>query len=295
MHKRLLCGLVLGLSGILVLVVLNINFMVRRNQEYQMGEIGQALGRKVFTESVEVTLWPVGARFVNFAVAADPDFAATELLRARNLRIDFEVWASLLGLVRFKKVVLESPVITLVRDERGRYNVTRPADNGTGGGRNSAAGGKKTSAEQQGDRLLLVERLTVSDGTFRYRDLKSRGELSATRIDLEVKDFKWDEPFEIQLEAAVMAASQNLRLKTWLGPLSGNATYADVPLNGEIHAEALDLGKINAALPQFRNSLPRALRFDGVYTIEDLKFKGTWKTLWLKGAVTGTDASFKFE
>jgi hypothetical protein len=140
-----------------------------------------------------------------------------------------------------------------------------------------------------------VDRFTVSDGTLRYRDLNNRAELIATQIDLNVNGFKWDEPFEIQLEAAVMASNQNLRFKTLLGPLAGNPTYADVPFDGEIHADALDLGKINAALPQFRNALPRALRFDGVYTVEELKFKGTWNKLWLKGAVTGTDASFRFE
>jgi hypothetical protein len=31
------------------------------------------------------------------------------------------------------------------------------------------------------------------------------------------------------------------------------------------------------------------------YTIKDLKFKGTLNNLSLKGAVTGTDASFRFE
>jgi hypothetical protein len=48
-------------------------------------------------------------------------------------------------------------------------------------------------------------------------------------------------------------------------------------------------------VPQFRKALPRALRFDGIYTIKDLKFKGTLNNLSLKGAVTGTDASFRFE
>jgi uncharacterized protein involved in outer membrane biogenesis len=294
MRKRMLSGLVLGLSGLLVLAVLNINFLIQRNKDYLMGEIEQALRRKVFTEGVEVTIWPVGVRFVNFAVSPEPGYVDTELLRARNLQIDFGVLALLLGRVRLKKVVLESPVITVVRDERGRYNFTSPADNEKGA-RNSVAGSKKISAEGRGDRLLLAERFTVSDGALRYRDLKNGGELSATRINLNVNGFKWDEPFEIQLEAAVMGGSQNLRLKTWLGPLAGTSTYADVPLEGEIHADALDLGKINAALPQFRNALPRALRFDGVYTIEELKFKGTWNKLWLKGAVTGTDASFRFE
>ena len=92
-----------------------------------------------------------------------------------------------------------------------------------------------------------------------------------------------------------MADKHNLKFKSRVGPIAGNRDYRDVPVDGEINADAFDMGKVNIALPQFRKALPKALRFDGVYTIKDLKFKGTLNNLSLKGAVTGTDASFRFE
>jgi hypothetical protein len=92
-----------------------------------------------------------------------------------------------------------------------------------------------------------------------------------------------------------MAAKRNLKFKSRVGPIAGNRDYRDVFLDGDIQANALDLGKVNSALPQLKKALPKALRFDGVYTIEDLKFKGTLNNLSLKGAVTGTDASVRFE
>jgi uncharacterized protein involved in outer membrane biogenesis len=294
MRKRMMCGVVLALTSVLVLAVVNVNFLVGRNKDYLVRRMEQALERKVSVDEIEATLWPVGARFVNFAIADDPPFANADLLRARDLRIDFRALPLLLGHLRLKRIVLQSPVITIVRDAKGRYNFASRGDNGKND-RNSAAGSKKASAETLGGQLLLVAWLTVTDGTLRYRDLTNRDELTATQIDLEVNDFQWDEPFDIHLEAAVMAAKQNLRFKTRLGPLAGNRDYGDVPLDGEIQADALDLGKINAALPQFTKTLPRALRFDGIYTVNELKFKGTWNKLSLKGAVTGTDASFRFE
>jgi uncharacterized protein involved in outer membrane biogenesis len=294
MRKRILCGVVLALSSVVVLAALNVNFLVRRNKDYLIRRMEQALERKLSVDEIEVTLWPVGARFVNFAIPDDPAFANAELLRARDLRIDFRPLPLLLGQLRLKRIVLESPVITVVRDARGRYNFASPTANGKNH-RNSAANSKNASAETQRGRLLPVAWFTVSDGTLRYRDLKNRDEVTATQINLTVNDFKWDEPFDIHLEAAVTSAKQNLRFKTRLGPLAGNRDYGDVPFDGEIHADALDLGKINAALPQFTKTLPRALRFDGIYTVNELKFKGTWNKLSLKGAVTGTDASFRFE
>ena len=294
MRKRILGGVVLALGGALVLTVLNINFLVRRNKDYLIGQAEQALGRKITVDEIGVTLWPVGARLVNFALADDPAFSAGEFLRAKDLRVDLRLLPLLIGRFRLKGMVLESPLITIVRDARGRYNFASHADNKKND-RARADSGKEASSEKQDGTLFLVASLNVSDGTLRYRDLKNGGELTATQINLKVNDFEWDEPFDIQLEAAVMAAEHNLRFKSRVGPIAGNRDYRDVPLDGDIRADALDLGKVNAALPQFRKALPEVVRFDGVYTIKDLKFKGTLNNLSLKGAVTGTDASFRFE
>jgi AsmA protein len=294
MRKRILGGVVLALGGALVLTVLNINFLVRRNKDYLIGQAEQALGRKITVDEIDVTLWPVGARLVNFALADDPAFSAGEFLRAKDLRVDLRLLPLLIGRFRLKGMVLESPLITIVRDARGRYNFASHADNKKND-RARADSGKEASSEKQDGTLFLVASLNVSDGTLRYRDLKNGGELTATQINLKVNDFEWDEPFDIELEAAVMAGKHNLKFKSRIGPIAGNRDYRDVPFDGDIHADALDLGKVNTALPQFRRALPKALRFDGVYTINDLKFKGTLNNLSLKGTVTGTDASFRFE
>jgi AsmA protein len=294
MRKRILGGVVLALSGILVLTALNLNFLVRRNKDYLIGLAEQALGRKLTVDEIDVTFWPVGARLVNFALADDPAFSADAFLRAKDLRVGLRLLPLLIGQFRLKGMVLESPLITIVRDARGRYNFASHADNEKND-RASADRGKEASSEKKDGTMFLVASLNVSDGTLRYRDLKNGGELTATQINLKVNDFEWDEPFDIQLEAAVMAAEHNLKFKSRVGPIAGNRDYRDVPLDGDIRADALDLGKVNTALPQFRKALPEALRFDGVYTIKDLKFKGTLNNLSLKGAVTGTDASFRFE
>jgi len=119
--------------------------------------------------------------------------------------------------------------------------------------------------------------------------------LTATQIDLKTTEFGSGEPFEIQLEAAIMAAKPNLKLKSRIGSIAEHRDFRDVPLAGDINADDLDLGRVNKAVPQFRKALPKALRFDGIYTIKELKFRGTLNNLSLKGAVTGNDASFRFE
>jgi uncharacterized protein involved in outer membrane biogenesis len=294
MHKRLIVAAVAALAGVLVIALLNVDFLVQQNRDYLISRAEQALGRKVSTDQIEVTYWPMGARFKNFALADDPAFSAEDFLLAKDLRVELRFLPLFIGQFRPKKITLDSPRVTIVRDAAGRYNFARAVRNEKKVlGRADAM--KNGSLEKEVSQILLTPSLTISDGTLRYRDLRDGGDLVVSRIDLKVSDYEQDQRLEIQLEAAVIASKPNFQLKSRIGPLAGNRDYRDVPLDGEINADALDLGKFNKALPQFQKALPRALRFDGIYTIKELKFKGTLNHLSLKGTVTGTDGSFRLE
>jgi AsmA protein len=241
-----------------------------------------------------VTLWPFGARLKNFALADDAAFSTEDFLRAKDLRMELRLLPLFIGQFRPKRISLESPHLTIVRDATGRYNFSGADRNEIKAlGRPGTV--KNGPPEKQNHQLLLIPSMNISDGTLHYRDLRTGSDLVVSQINLKVSDFQQDQPFELQLEAAVMAAKPNLQFKSQIGPMAERRDYRDVPLDGEINANDLDLGMINKALPQFRKALPRALRFDGIYTIKALKFTGTLNNLSLKGAVTGTDASFRFE
>ena len=294
MHKRIIGALAAALAGVLALALLNVNFLVRRNKDYLIGRAEQALGRKISMDQIGVTFWPVGAQFTNFALAADPAVSAEDFLRAKDLRVELRLLPLFTGQFRPKRIVLESPRITILRDATGRYNFAPAArDEKNVPGRADAI--KKSASETQYTGLLLIPSLNVSDGTMHYRDLRTGRDLVVSQINLKVSDFEQGQPIKLELEAAVAADKPNLQFKSQIGPMAGNRDYRDVPLDGEINTDALDLGLVNKALPQFRKALPRALRFDGIYTIKELKFKGTLNNLSLKGAVTGSDASFRFE
>jgi uncharacterized protein involved in outer membrane biogenesis len=294
MRKRIFVAVAAALAGVLGLTLLNVNFLVRHNKNSLIGRAERALGRKISVDQIEVTFWPVGARFLNFTLADDPAFSTEHFLGAKALRVELRLLPLFIGQFRPKRMDLESPIITVVRDAQGQYNFAsglHDEKNGRGG-----AGSRNTLRDEQRDsRLLWLSSLNISGGTLRFRDLTDGGELIATQINFKITDFESGEPFEIQLEAAVNAAQPNLQLRSWIGSIAEHRDFRDVPLAGELNATDLDLGKINKALPRLRRALPRALRFDGIYTIKELKFKGTLNNLSLKGAVTGTDASFRFE
>lgn len=294
MTKRIVLIVSAILAGVLILALWNINFLVRRNKDFLIGRGEQALGRKISVDQIEIILWPFGARLVNFALVNDPPFSSEDFLRAKELRLEVRMLPLFIGQFRPKRISLESPTITVVRDERGQYNFTSRSDSDKK--RDARADkNKRTSAEEQNSLPSWFPPCNISGGTLRYRDLTQDGELVVSQIDLKTSDFEQDQPFEFELEAAINASNPNLRFKSRIGPIAENPDFRDIPLDGEINATDLDLGKVNKTLPRLRKALPRALRFDGVYTIKELKFKGTLNNPSLKGAVTGTDASFRFE
>ena len=293
MGKRINVVVVAALACVLGLTALSVNFLVRRNKDFLIGRAERALGRKISTDQIEVTFWPIGVRLANFTLADDPAFSTEDVLSAKNLRIELRLLPLFIGQLRPDNMDLESPIIMVVRDAQGRYNFATRARNEKNGRRSAA--GKKLRGEQQDSPLSVLPAFNIVDGTLRFRDLIDGSEITTTQINLKISAFESDEPFEIQLEAAVMATKPNLRLKSWIGSIAENPDFRDVPLDGELNATDLDLGKVNKALPQFRKALPKMLRFDGTYTIKELKFKGTLNNLSLKGTVTGTDASFRFE
>jgi len=294
MRKRIINIVLLALASVLILAALSVNFLVRHNKDFLLGQLEQAFSRRISADTLDVTFTPFSARLKNFAIADDSTASGGDLLRATDTQVELRILPLFIGQFRIKKIALESPLITIVRNTSGRYNYERQARDEKSD-RDGTNRSKKASTTKQDSQSFLVASLNISNGTLRYHDLNSGSELTVTQIKLKVSDIESDEPVEIELDAAVMAAKVNLRFNSRIGPITGIQDYRDFPIDGAVNADALDLGKVNRALPHFRKALPRHLRFDGIYDIKDLKFKGTLNGLSLKGAISGTDASVRFE
>jgi uncharacterized protein involved in outer membrane biogenesis len=293
-RERIALRFAAALALVFVVAVLSASFLVQHNPDLLLTRLERSVGRKLFADRIELSFFPPGARLVNFRMADDPAFSAGDFLSARNAGFEIRLLPLLIGRVRPERITLDSPIISILRDADGRYNFAGRTRERKETGRRRA-GDRTDSSEPQRAWLLPAPTIAITNGTLRYRDLTAGNEVGATRIELRLENFDWDKPFDFQLEAAIIADRPNLRFKSRIGPIADHRDYRDVPLAGELDAVDLDLGKINRSLPRLRKALPRALRFDGIYTIKELKFSGTLNRPTLKGAVTGTDASFRFE
>ncbi|HYE90615.1 MAG TPA: AsmA family protein, partial [Terriglobales bacterium] len=84
----------------------------------------QALGRPVRFASMSVSLFPLpGVTLHKVEIADDPQFGTAPFLTLDSVRLRLRLRPLLTGRLEFAELVLSKPVITVIRDGRGRLNV----------------------------------------------------------------------------------------------------------------------------------------------------------------------------
>ncbi len=130
MRKWITGGVMLAAMIIVVsAVILNINALISRNKDYLIGQVEQALGRKVTVGNVEATIWGgIGVRLSNFALAEDPTYGSEDFVRARDLQLNLKLWPLLKKEVQVKRLILHDPVVRVIRNATGEFNFSTVGD-----------------------------------------------------------------------------------------------------------------------------------------------------------------------
>ncbi len=296
MRKWMIPAAVLLLLCIAALVaVLNLNSLVRRNKDYLLAQAEQALGRKVSVGDAELTIFDgIGVRLTNFVLADDPGYSSEDFVRAKDVQINVRLWPLFKKEFQIKKVILHRPVIRVIRNQNGEYNFAtigkKEKEEKT---RDEAKREKKPPVAKDARAALFVSLVDISGGVLQYRDLKDGSDFRFEQVNLRLADMDLDKPVNVELVAALFAAKQNLNVKARIGPFRPGADVSQLALDGQVQADPLDLGKLIAAVPTVRNALPKDLDLGGVFTIKDLKFKGTTQKLAFKGEIEGTDGTIR--
>jgi uncharacterized protein involved in outer membrane biogenesis len=290
MRKSLIGFVLLLFCGALGLYTFAV--LLSSNKSFLLQHLEQRLGRKISAGQVRVTVIPgIGVHFNDLVLADDPAFSRGVFVTANSLQVNFHFWPLLLQQLRIKQVILHDPLINIVRNQAGAYNFSSLGLKNT----NQRSVPQNASGRHFSPSVFPIPSIEVSNGRMRYLDQKDSSDLSVSQLDLKITELNYDQSFQLEMAMAIFAAKQNLQLKTAVGPLDSHSSLRDLPFDGELRADAIDMGRIRAALPVIKKELPRALDLRGVYTIKSLRFKGTLNKPLLKGAVEGTDASFRFE
>ena len=295
MRKWIIIGVVLLTLGATVIVaLLNLNSLLRRNKDYLLDQAQQALGRKLSVGDVEVTLWGgLGVKLKSFKMSDDPSFSSGDFVRAQDLQVNLKLLPLLRKEFEVKRLILHGPVIEIVRDRQGRFNFSTIGKSEKEK-REKEKVKKPAEAEKKMPPSLLVSLVDISGGEVHYLDRQKGADIRAKQIDFKVKDLDWNRPFTAELATALFAEKQNLKLQARIGPLGSKEDLSDVPFDGKANIDSLDFDKLTAALPPIKAALPKDLGLSGIVKLKDLQLKGTLKDLALKGSLDGTGAAVNF-
>jgi len=287
---------VIVLSAAALVALLNVNSLLERNKIYLLDRAQQALGRKISVGEVEATLFSgIGARLKNFAMADDPAYAVSgDFVHAKDLQIHVKFWPLLKKEVQVKRVVLHDPVIRIIRNPDGKFNFSTIGKKDKEMKEAVEKEKKERAPRAESQSTFLVSLVDIAGGDVHYIDKKNGTDLQLRRIDLKVEDFNHNQPFNIKLAAALYADKQNLELTSKIGPLRSDGDFNQVPLDGEIDVDPLDMTQLKKALPKLRDVLPKNLDLSGLYRVKNLKFKGTLKDLATSGELEGTNGALLY-
>jgi uncharacterized protein involved in outer membrane biogenesis len=293
MRKWLIASsILLVLIVVALIALLNVNALIARNKGYLIEQAEGALGRRISVDQVQATIFSgIGARLTNFAMADDPTYASGDFVRAKDLQIIVKFWPLLRKSVQVKQVILHDPVIQIVRNRDGNFNFSTI-------GKKAKAKKDEREKEERAPReeqsALLISLVDISNGNIRYLDKKNGTDMQAKQIDLKIEDFDFAKPFSVKLKAAIYADKQNFTLKSTIGPIGQRVDVANIPVDGEIDIDPLNMTQLRATLPIMKSAMPRELDVSGVYRVKDLKFKGTLNNLALDGQLEGTNGALRY-
>src|SRR5262245_45380827 len=113
-------GLALGVAVALAIVAANLDRYIERNRDWIAQRIEAAVGRPVRFARLGVSLrGGVGVHVDELRVGDDPAYARDDFLRVGSARVVVALLPALRGRWEVKRLVLDEPSVTVIRDARG--------------------------------------------------------------------------------------------------------------------------------------------------------------------------------
>jgi uncharacterized protein involved in outer membrane biogenesis len=247
--RRILVGLAaVAAAGAIALVPLT-----ARVAEKLPHAIARSLGRRVQVDRV-VTRLPSGVRLEGVRVLDDPAFGSDDpFLVAPVLEVRLALMPLLRGRIVIDRVVLERPVVNLVRDAQGRLNASTL---GARGRSRKRAGHDAAPGDATRDRGIALGALRVRDGTLRYREQGRGRPLELTDVDLDAPAPSLTGPTHLSVRARIVEGDLRIDALSSEGVLEqveGEPEYrgtieAGPGVLGPIHIAAL-VGRLHLRAP----------------------------------------------
>jgi uncharacterized protein involved in outer membrane biogenesis len=276
-RKFLLLFLIASIVAVLVLVQ-SFKNLAEKHREQLHQELQKFLGKDATFDRLEASLWGgVGFSAEEFRIADNPRFAATPIVRAKNLKLGVSLTQLALGRIVVNSLTFQAPEFQIITDERGFLNLSEVAVR-TNEPRAFPAL-RTTSPERKLPSVsFLVTKIIVKNGRVDVidRSVKEPAEIRVKNVEMEVKGLNPSAKTRIKFAAAVTEGlGHDVRIDGELGPLRQQHDWSQQPVELEMRFDSLSATLLARALPFLRNRIPRELGVTGPLSLQ-AKLAGTF-------------------
>jgi hypothetical protein len=211
---------VVVIAGGLAILVANLDKVVNSKKDYFLGKAETAIGREVAVGDIGVTLSRgIGVKLSNVSVADDPSFSRDKFVAAENLTVRVKFWPLLKKQIEVKRLVLNEPVINVIRNKNGVFNFASIVQEQSAAAQTGTVESAPGAAESAAAASVVLAFADIKNGTIRFEDHQGGRNFEIAQIDFTAENAGLGEVASIKLAAAVAAEEQNVRLEGTVGPV----------------------------------------------------------------------------
>jgi len=240
------------LVGALAILAANLGKVVASKKDYILEKAETALGRDVAIDDIGVTIGRgIGVKLSGVTIADDPAYSNEPFVAAKDLTVRVKLLPLIKKQVEVKRLVLNDPVINVIRDENGVFNFASMTQ-AAGGTDAGDAAAELEPAETAAAGALALAFADVKNGTLRYVDRQQGVELEVGHIDFTAKDAALGKEASVDFKAAILADDQNVHVEGNVGPIEKVDAPEDLkptPLNLTVSFEGLTADRLKRVIP----------------------------------------------
>ena len=276
-HKFLLLLLVAFIGAVLVLVQ-SFKTLAEKNREQVHQELQRFLGKDATFDRFEASWWGgLGFSAEEFRIADDPRFAATPVVRAKELKLGVSLFQLILGRIVVNSLTFQAPEFQIITDERGLLNLSvLPVRKNES--RSLATLQTPVSERKPLSVSFLVSKIKVRKGRVDFidRSVKEPAEIRVKNVEMDLKGLNPSGKTSIKFAAALSEGlGHDVKINGVFGPLREPHDWSQQPIELEMRFDSLSAMLLARALPFLRNRIPRELEVTGPLSLQ-ARLEGTF-------------------
>ncbi|HET9916492.1 MAG TPA: DUF748 domain-containing protein, partial [Candidatus Binatia bacterium] len=243
-----------------------------KHREQVQQELRRFLGDRVQFDGLDVRLfWRPGFVVREFRVADDSRFAATPIVKARELLLGISLGRLLTGRIVIDSLSFVGPEIQVITEETGLLNLSELAswreELGAAPRRRSGGAGER----RQNTVRFAIDEIRIDGGRIIYLDrtVKDPAELQLRDVELEVSGLDLARPTGVRAAASLTEGlGQDMRIEGLLHSAKSDQSWYQRSLDLTIQFDSLYAPTVLRAFAALREGLPREIDVTGPMSLQ---------------------------